>query len=143
MRTKTPLVLMELLVMVLVFSLTAAACLRMFVLSDALSRQNAATDRAVLEAQTAAERMKRGSLNEYLEEQGAVYTDGTWRLAYDANWNAVSQTATAAYYLSVTYEDSEHAYLWSANIQVSTADGEELFSIPVSGQLAGGGTANA
>lgn len=143
MRTKTPLVLMELLVMVLVFALTAVTCLRLFVLSDELSRQYADTDRAVLEAQTAAERMKHGSLDEYLEAHGAVYADGTWQLAYDADWNAIPQTAPAAYYLSVTYEDSGHIYLWSANIQVSTADGEELFAIPVSGQLAEGVTPNA
>ena len=46
MRSKAPLVLMEQAVMVLVFALAAALCLRAFVWSDQLSRQNEARDRA-------------------------------------------------------------------------------------------------
>ena len=58
MRSKAPLVLMEQLIMVLVFAVAAALCLRMFVGSDNLSRRYAATDRTVLEAQAAAEQLK-------------------------------------------------------------------------------------
>lgn len=135
MKTKAPLVLMEQLVMVLVFAFTAVICLRMFVLSDDLSRQYAATDRAVLEAQTVAEHMKHSPLNQYLEEQGASCTDGVWQLTYDAAWNTVSPSAPAAYYLTVTYESPAAPYLWNAVLSISTAEGEELFAIPVSGQF--------
>ena len=69
MRSKAPLVLMEQIVMVLVFALTAALCLRMFVLSGQLSRKYAATDRAVTEAQNAAEWLKQGRFEEYLEKR--------------------------------------------------------------------------
>ena len=58
MRSKAPLVLMEQAVMVLVFALAAALCLRAFVWSDQLSRQNEARDRALLEVQNAAEALK-------------------------------------------------------------------------------------
>jgi Tfp pilus assembly protein PilX len=57
-RSKTPLALMEQLVMVLVFALAAALCVQVFVLSDRTSRYGEARDRALLEAQSAAEALK-------------------------------------------------------------------------------------
>ena len=58
MRSKSPLALMEQVIMVLVFALAAALCLRVFVFSDLASTRNEAVDRAVLECQNAAETMK-------------------------------------------------------------------------------------
>ena len=58
MKNKTSLMLMELLVMVLVFALASAICLRVFARSHELSAQTAAQDRAVLAAQNAAETVK-------------------------------------------------------------------------------------
>lgn len=58
MKSKAPLVLMEQLVMVLVFALSAAVCLQVFALSGGLSRTCEARDRAVVIAQNAAETLK-------------------------------------------------------------------------------------
>ena len=58
MRSKAPLALMEQLVMVLVFALAAALCVQVFVLSSRTSRWNESRDRAVVEAQNAAELLK-------------------------------------------------------------------------------------
>ena len=58
MRSKAPLALMELVVMVLVFALSAALCLRIFVLSDRISRSCEDRDNALILAQTAAETVK-------------------------------------------------------------------------------------
>ena len=58
MRSKTPLALMEQVIMVLVFALSAALCLRAFVYSDTVSRACEERDRAVMAAQTAAEALK-------------------------------------------------------------------------------------
>ena len=52
MRSKTPLALMEQVIMVLVFALAAALCLRAFVLSDRISRDCEERDRAIMAAQT-------------------------------------------------------------------------------------------
>lgn len=134
MRSKSPLILMEQLVMVLVFTLAAALCLKMFVAADARSKQYAMIDRAVLEAQTAAERLKQGSLTGYLEKQNAAYENGVWQLALDEDWTPASGGAKTAFYLRVTEEDSGHAYLWRARISVQTADGTALVELPVSGQ---------
>ena len=58
MKSKAPLVLMEQLVMVLVFALSAAVCLQVFALSGSLSRTCEARDRAAVIAQNAAEALK-------------------------------------------------------------------------------------
>lgn len=58
MRSRAPLALMEQMVMVLVFSLAAAVCLRAFVLADQTSRRSAVRDRAVVAVQNTAELLK-------------------------------------------------------------------------------------
>ena len=58
MRSKTPLAMMELLVMLLVFALAAAVCVQVFVFAGADSRRDAARDRALAEVQNAAECIK-------------------------------------------------------------------------------------
>ena len=58
MRSKSPLALMEQLVMVLVFALAAALCLRVFVFSDQMSERSETVDWAVMVCQNAAETLK-------------------------------------------------------------------------------------
>lgn len=117
MRSKAPLALMEQAVMLLVFALTAALCARIFVSADQISRRCEARDRAVLEAQNAAETLKRG---------GCVDT------AYDADWRPAE--GEAAYRLTTAYTESPNPYLWTAEVTVSAADGTVLFTLPVAGQ---------
>ena len=77
MKNKTPLVFMELLVMVLVFALAAALCLNCFVYADRLSRETAARDQAAFLAQNTAETLKscRGNLAEAAELLGGTVRD--------------------------------------------------------------------
>ena len=88
MRSKTPLALMEQLVMVLVFALAAAICVQIFSLSDRLSRQNEAVSQAALLAQNVAEEIKShgGAFTDVLSGDGWEYTDGLWVQNYDENW---------------------------------------------------------
>ncbi len=58
MRSKTPLALMELVIMILIFSLAAALCLKAFLWSDSLSAASETRDKAVIQVQTAAETIK-------------------------------------------------------------------------------------
>ena len=60
MRSKASLFLMEQLVMVLVFALCAALCLRVFAAADRISVETARRDQAVTVAQNAAELLKSG-----------------------------------------------------------------------------------
>ncbi len=126
MKSKTPLVLMEQLVMVLVFALAAALCLRCFVLSDRLSEQNSLRDQAVLSAQSAAETIK-GCGGDY--EQAAALLGGRWADG------AVAVHTDEGFSLWVTPVNTEHPLLGSAHIEVySMQDNELLFDLTVAWQ---------
>lgn len=73
MKSRASLVLMEQLLMVLVFALTAAVCLQAFVKADEISAQTARQDAAVVMAQNAAELLKAGADPEEVLETG-VYS---------------------------------------------------------------------
>lgn len=60
MKHRASLTLMELLVIVLVFALCAALCLRVFVAADGISQENHLRDEATLLAQNTAEALKAG-----------------------------------------------------------------------------------
>ena len=76
MRThsKTPLFLMELIIMLLVFSVSAAICLQVFTGARRISDESHRLDVAVMQAQTAAECWKasHGDLKETAERMGGV-----------------------------------------------------------------------
>lgn len=89
MRSRAPLALMEQTVMVLIFALAAALCLRAFALADGISRQVEATDRAVLWAESAADTLKarEGDLSRAAAELGGrVGTGQRWTILLDENW---------------------------------------------------------
>ena len=132
-RSKTPLVLMEQLVMVLVFALAAALCVQVFVLADRTSRLGEARDRALLEAQNTAEALKAGDAD-YFTARSAAAGEAGWSISYDADWQCVTTADTAAYHLLVFPADSGLDRLWAAQVQVYTADGRMLVDLPVAGQ---------
>lgn len=122
MRSKAPLVLMEQLIMVLVFAIAAALCLRLFVTSGKLSQHYADTDMAVQVAQAEAERLKSGK---------HVWSGGKITIPHDENWQPSIENI--AYYLYITFSQPT-PYLAQAHISVCTVDGEELFALPVAWQ---------
>ena len=137
MRDRTPLLLMEQLVMILVFALTAAVCLRAFALSHEISRENEARDRAVTVAQNAAERIKYcggsgSSAPEFAAEQlGGTLSDGVCRVDYGADWRKTD--TQAVYRLEIRAADAA-AGLAGAELQVvdlREAGTEPLVSLAV------------
>ena len=141
MRNKSILVLIEHTVMLLVFALAAAVCLRMFALSGKLSRTYEAKDRAVLAAQNAAELIKRNGIPGFAAQTG-VKTDGenVWSVFYDENWEVASEESGKFVLKVIGTEMSE--YLFRAEVVVSMDTGEELFCLPVAGQIVAEVTAN-
>lgn len=102
MRSKAPLILMEQMVMLLVFALAAALCLQAFVKSDALSSRSEARDRALLEAQNAAEAVRHcdGDFEAAAELLGAEIWDGeSLTLNYDSDWNLISDQGSGVLYI--------------------------------------------
>ena len=82
MKQKTSLVLMEQLVMILVVSLAAVLCLRIFVWSDRTSREMQQQAEAVILCQNAAETIKAaGNLEAAAISLGAVLQGDVWTVS--------------------------------------------------------------
>ena len=134
MKNKSTLVMIEHIVMLLVFVLAATVCVRMFVLSEKLSRKYEATDMAALIAQNTAELLKKGGVPALSETEGAVQTgEGVWAMFYDKNWETAEQE-TAEFTLIVKSLPESSPFLFRAEITVLTEAGEELFRLPIAGQ---------
>ena len=129
MRSKTPLAMMELLVMLLVFALAAALCVQVFVFADGDSRRDAARDRALAEAQNAAECLKslRGDYAAAAQTLGGDWDGESWTIAWDEDWAPVSE-AESAYRLEVL-PGGGTALLGSAELTAYTTDGEVLCAL--------------
>jgi len=133
MRSKAPLVLMEQLVMLLVFALAAAVCIRAFALSERIAEDNAALDRAVQEAERAAELWKSGGGDgAALEAAGFRAAENGWELPCDEDF-VPTQTADAPVTVRVTEAEPGRIPVRRVLVEV-LREGEVLFSIPAACQ---------
>ena len=137
MKSRAPLALMEQAVMVLVFALAAALCLRAFVLADGISRRVEATDRAVLWAESAADTLKarNGDLAQAAAELGGNLDGQRWTISLDENWRETAGEPT--YTLTAQPIQSGQPLLGRTQIDVAEKNGESLFSLEVCWQEAG------
>lgn len=122
MRSKAPLVIIEQLVMLLVFALSAAICVQIFALSERLSVQYEAEDRAVVEAECIAEEIKISGLS----ENETFY--------FDHDWNAVSEGDGEVYRVEVVLSESGSRFLGEGTITVYDQRGQQLCELPVAWQ---------
>ena len=137
MKSRAPLALMEQTVMVLVFALAAALCLRAFVLADGISRQVEATDRAVLWAESAADTLKarNGDLAQAAAELGGNLDGQRWIIPLHETWQETA--GEPAYTLTARPVETGRPLLGKAQIDVAEKNGERLFSLEVCWQEAG------
>lgn len=112
MRSKTPLVLMELLIMLLVFTLAAGLCLQAFLWADRCSRDSIQEDLAIAAAQNAAELTlhHRGDLAAAAAAHGGICEGDTW---------TVTLTGCS---VTVTRLPSRIPYLGSALVRVGQTE---------------------
>lgn len=149
MRSKTPLALMEQLVMLLVFALAAALCLQAFVRSDLISRRGEARDRAAVLCQSVAEvaRSNGGDLAAALRQvtgqrPGARDAQGMDPFVdYREDWTIIdhwnARGGDTAYRLAAEPVDSGVPGLGQARISVTqTGEEEPLFQLDVGWQTA-------
>lgn len=133
MSKKSHLVLIELMIMLLIFSITAALCLQVFAWSSDETENIENRDKAMLKAQTAAEVIKAfgGDFAEAAEELGGVYSaaDDALVVCYTGDWEC-SDVAGCQFRL-MAKRDASYALLERAEISVESQDGEMLFQIPV------------
>ena len=126
MKNKSPLVLMEQLIMVLVFALTAAMCVGIFLKSNQTSQDTQFRDGAVLMAQNGAETVK--SCAGDLEE--------TARILEGTVINGEVFVESEGYLMVITAVDSETSGLGQAEICVST-DGILIYTLRTGWQEVG------
>ena len=124
--------------------LLAALCLQAFVKSKELSARSEARDRALLEAQNAAEALKSGDGVYFYTMSAVVDSSGGYWIDYSEDWEpiycsecSVGETPPAAYYLITSYKDCGLDALWTAEVSVYTERGDLLVSLPVAGQNEG------
>ena len=136
MRSKTPLVLMEQVIMVLVFALAAALCLRMFVFSDQMSERNEHIDHAVLLAQNTAEMLKAcGGVEEAAAIVGGTIQQTLWSVHYNEDLTPATDADSACYHVDVLPQGSGVDGLGQAHIEVFLQDEQEgLFALTVAWQ---------
>lgn len=100
MRThsKTPLFLMELIIMLLVFSVSAAICLQVFAGAKRISEESRKLDAAVIHGQTAAEYWKasHGDLDKTAAMMGALPNEDGFVVYDEENWLHMAFTCEGA-----------------------------------------------
>ena len=134
MKRNTALILLELVIMLLVFSLAAALCLQAFTWADIRSRESGQKDAAYVRIQNAAEVLKhhRGDFALAARDLGGRWNGESWTMHFDALWRNTS--SASAFCLQVKPVAGEIRYLGTAILTVSDADGTVLAELTVSWQ---------
>ena len=124
MKNKAPLPLMEQLIMILVFALTAALCLQGFSLADRISRRQQARQEAVILAQNTAELLKytHGDYDSIAAQQNGEWDEQCLTIFYDGDKQ-----------LHIIPQETTSPFLGSAQIRVTHLE-DILFELTVSWQ---------
>ena len=130
MKNKTPLALIEMMLLMLVFAFVAAVCLRVFVKSGEISRQSEARDYAVVETQSAAEIIRGcgGDFGFAAQKLGGE-TDGDTLTVHYAEKNIT---------LYAKREESDNSLLGKARVWAEYENDDELFALEVMWQEGNG-----
>ena len=139
--SKNSLFLMELILSILFFALTAAVCLQLFVKAHLLSQDTINLNHAVTEAQNFAEVFLAGdgSLKRFpdyfidqLTPDSCSYDDSgmlcSFTLFYDKDWNP-SGLSDYTYQITIAYTQKDQPAMRDAIITVS--DTEDFYRIPL------------
>ena len=132
MKNKAPLALMEQLIMILVFALASALCLRLFAYSDQVSVSGAARDQAAAVVQNAAEALKLsgGSMESLAGMLGGEADADGWRMGYDSSWQETDEKRPA-FIAEAKITEDDIPLMGSAEVSARTADGKPLFQVTV------------
>lgn len=121
-RSKTPLFLMEVVIMLLVFAISSSICLKVFVEGKSISEDSYNLDKACWETQKAAEywQYTKGNMAETAELLQASLKGNELQLFYDENWNLTKKAASFTLTMEMT----------GARADIKIQDQEkELFSL--------------
>lgn len=130
---RSGLLMLELVIAVGIFAFCAAVCVSLFVRADTISRESAALDRAVAEAQNVAELFKStgGDVRETAELASGWVEQGLLLVAYDEDWCPLSSGEGAVYQLDLFVGRTDRGCV-EASLTLREAVGQEvLLSWPV------------
>lgn len=127
MKSRSPLIMLEQLLMLLVFALAAALCLQAFVLADSQSKTTSRRDSAIIEVQRTAETIKYcgGDMEKAAGILGADWEEDA--LSLDCGDCSIY----------ARNEDSGTKLLGSARVWAEDEKGQELLAISVAWQSGG------
>ena len=136
-RSRSTLFLIEQLIVIGVFALCAAACVR--ILADSYFTANNSRDlsNALLAAESGAESFKAtgGSINRVAELMGGVTGNAGGSAAaivyYDDHWKVCGESAASYKLLLVCNEPAERSALYEGELSVGKITGEEIISLTV------------
>jgi len=142
MKNKTVLTLLEILLMILVFALAAALCIRTFVYSNDLSKDDHIKAKAMNYAVNTAELLKysKGDIDYALKELNidTVFEIG---IPFNKNMEPIhkdmyddDESLAPAYLLYIDPSDEDDPYLGSAKIYFHDKDGNTIVSVTASWQ---------
>ena len=119
MRSKASLNLMELLIMILVFALTAALCLQCFVLANRISKRQEAKDVSVLLVQNAVETLKQtsGNFEQAMSILGGYMDGNRWIIPYDDDLQQLPDSTHMTFRMQVTPRETGNPLLGSADVR--------------------------
>ena len=101
--SKTGLFLFELIVMIMLFSLSAAVCMRIFGMARSFTDYGRNLSNASLAAQSAAECFKSsGSLEKTAGIMGGEIKDGGVFVYYDEDWRESKEASVTGFYLELS-----------------------------------------
>lgn len=127
-RSKAPLALMEQIIMILVFALTAAVCLQAFVYSNNLSEEGDKENMAASHAQEVVEtcKMYSGDLDQVQLKLSGERTENGIRVFYEED------------HMTVVLEITEQSdWLGRAKVSVQDEKDQEIFSVDTAWQRGG------
>lgn len=139
-RSKSSLFLMELIIVLMFFSLCAATCMQIFANAKVKTDYSRDLTNAAFTAESVAEVYKAldGDLEATASKcDGEAVSDGVIEIYYDKDWNPTAQDG-AVYVMTVTETETED--IEKAFIEVDDVEGENIFDI-VSTVLASADTA--
>ena len=133
-RSKSSLFLIELVIVILVFSLSAAVCLRMFFQSRQISSRSRNISQASLAVQSVAD-CYRSMKGDY--EKTADFLDGTTLHSticfyYNSVWESVGSKEEASFIIEIEKINDLHK---ESSVTAYSLDGAAIFSVTVRGEL--------
>lgn len=131
MKNKALLPLMEQLIMILVFALTAALCLQGFALASKASHRQENANLAALKLQNAAELLKSssGDFSAAALQLCGTLDDSSILVSYDSRWQTVSSGDTGVnFLLKITPVNTGTPFLGSAHIALYEVTGSKISS---------------